>query len=500
MVLVSGVGAISKAPQVSTTKQTTANDKPQAKFEKPLKDMAKKFNMSEEEFKKMNPQFKNWESVKAGEPVNVPLAKFETTAYALARKYNMKAEELMALNPQIKNWNSVKAGTWIMVPLRPFNDKPQAEFEKSAWNMAPKFNMTVEEFQKMNPDITDWYSVPAGTLVNVPCVELETTVHQLALRYGMKDKDLLALNPQITDPTNLKKGTWIMVPLRPFGEDKETTPKTDPTPTPKPAPKPNTIPEPKGEFHKSSAKVRLGDGTIFTVGNLQANANKVARENNRPVERPQPVIDANGNIVADVKIHQPKQNYGELKGKTIIVNAGHGGYNPSNGYFDPGTYAKDKKGKFIEEWYKNQNFTNRLIEDLTSKGAKVIFMSGHVKNIQAAKSKYKSADMFISIHCDSAEGNPAKNGQTVYYFAEGSKVLAQTIEKSLESHEWIDKDTCKTDYKKLGVLTTVSTMPSVLIEVGYQSNARDLANIDSKTYQAEFTGLVTKGVINYFKK
>ena len=25
------------------------------------------------------------------------------------------------------------------------------------------------------------------------------------------------------------------------------------------------------------------------------------------------ISDANGNIVADVKIHQPKQNYGELK-------------------------------------------------------------------------------------------------------------------------------------------------------------------------------------------
>lgn len=248
----------------------------------------------------------------------------------------------------------------------------------------------------------------------------------------------------------------------------------------------------------NKAKVKLGNGKELTSEQLKKDADVTAAKEKRPVKRPEPVVDKNGNIVAGVEIHNPTGK-GPLNGKTIIVNAGHGGYNPKTGIFDPGTDAKDKNGKVIEEWYKNKNFTDEIIPQLTAQGAKVVFMNGSAAAVMKAKEKYKNADMFISIHCDSAPSNQAKRGQTILYRDAGDKRLAEAVEAKVETHDWLSKDSCnsKSDTRNLGVLKAVGNMPSILIETGYQSNATDLANIDSSKFRKEFAQLLTQGVIDY---
>lgn len=248
----------------------------------------------------------------------------------------------------------------------------------------------------------------------------------------------------------------------------------------------------------NKAKVKLGNGKELTSEQLKKDADITAAKEKRPVKRPEPVVDKNGNIVAGVEIHNPTGK-GPLNGKTIIVNAGHGGYNPKNGVFDPGTDAKDANGKVIEEWYKNKNFTDEIIPQLTAQGAKVVFMNGSAAAVMKAKEKYKNADMFISIHCDSAPSNQAKRGQTILYRDTGDKRLAEAVEAKVETHDWLSKDSCnsKSDTRNLGVLKAVGNMPSILIETGYQSNATDLANIDSSKFRKEFAQLLTQGVIDY---
>lgn len=248
----------------------------------------------------------------------------------------------------------------------------------------------------------------------------------------------------------------------------------------------------------NKAKVKLGNGKELTSEQLKKDADVTAAKEKRPVKRPEPIVDKNGNIVAGVEIHNPTGK-GPLNGKTIIVNAGHGGYNPKNGVFDPGTDAKDANGKVIEEWYKNKNFTDEIIPQLTAQGAKVVFMNGSAAAVMKAKEKYKNADMFISIHCDSAPSNQAKRGQTILYRDTGDKRLAEAVEAKVETHDWLSKDSCnsKSDTRNLGVLKAVGNMPSILIETGYQSNATDLANIDSSKFRKEFAQLLTQGVIDY---
>ena len=244
----------------------------------------------------------------------------------------------------------------------------------------------------------------------------------------------------------------------------------------------------------------MRNGKSRTVAELRNGANDTAQKTGATVSRPEPVLDENGKIVADVREFEPTLE-GSLSGKTIIVNAGHGGYNPKNGIFDIGTYADDANGKLIEEWYKNKNFVDEIIPALQAQGAKVIYMNGSAANIMKAKREYRDADLFISIHCD-ASANKSANGQTILYKGSSTdaKRLASVVENNLEQHDWIAADSCRTkaDDRGLGVLNAVPDMPSVLIETGFQSNPKDLANIDSQTYREGFARHLTDAVVEYF--
>ena len=72
--------------------------------------------------------------------------------------------------------------------------------------------------------------------------------------------------------------------------------------------------------------VHLRNGKTRTVAELRNGANKTAQNTGATVSRPEPVLDANGKIVADVREFEPTQQ-GSLSGNTIIVKAGHGGLN-----------------------------------------------------------------------------------------------------------------------------------------------------------------------------
>lgn len=81
-----------------------------------------------------------------------------------------------------------------------------------------------------------------------------------------------------------------------------------------------------------------------------------------------------------------------MNGKVIFLNSGHGGYQQNNGYFDPGTVlsVKNAEGKEmpIEEWRVAQSFVDKLSDELRSRGANVIFVSGAVRNGGMAKQHY----------------------------------------------------------------------------------------------------------------
>lgn len=414
------------------------------------------------------------------------------------------------------------------------NDKPQAEFEKSAWTMAKKFNMTVEEFQKMNPQIKNWNSVAAGTLVNVPVAKLETTVYALAKKYNMSDKDLLALNPQITDPTRLKAGTWIMVPQRAFGEKQTTpTPAPTPAPTPKPAPKPNPIPEPKGEEPKGNATVTLNNGKTFKLSELRDDAIRSGQKefnnkydlNNPYLVRPLPHV-VNGKIEATCEVQSPTAKKGPLKGNVIILNSGHGGYAQENGFFDAGTVhaVKNAQGKLmpIEEWRVARDYTDALATKLRAQGAYVVIIQGAVKSGGMYKQNYiqnllagkvgpkearvlmkntsKSNMLFMSIHVESAKERSSDKACSVRYKKgdDKDKQLATKIQSEVK--EGFTLLTPNVQSQELYVLNAVGNdVPGVLLEIGNIANKNIQNALLSKYDQNKYMDCITDAIVETMK-
>lgn len=525
--------------------------------------LTKKFNFSSEaEFRKFV-KLSGTASLKAGQKLLVPTAKVETTFSAIARKYNISIAELQEMNPQIQDISKIKKGTPLNVPNKPYNKEEveknlntskdtsaapktqkaiynQSNFAKQdntfgqkthqdkvpeARELALKLMDAADDniaavgrkefdtaFAKVNKEnviqVIEAYNkqYPDESLINTICSEIGSR-QSTRKNAVMKLYDTLSqkVGPKIATPEKRKKfqdilndefDSWGFVSTKEM--DRRINSMINEYKNPSSS---NVIADPN-----AGPVVTLGNGKKLKAGELQRQANVTAQTNNRPVKRPLPTVDENGKIVANVQIFDATNHdeKAELSKKTIIINAGHGGYNPKNGIFDPGTYAKDANGKIIEEWYKNKNFTDKIIPELTSKGAKVIFISGSAASVMKAKEKYKNADLFVSIHCDSAVNNNDKRGQTII-FREGnasSKRLANIVENSIEQHNWIDKDSCnaKEDVRNLGVLRAASSIPSVLIETGYQSNSKDLANIDSDTFRTEFAKNLTAGIVKYFKQ
>ena len=250
---------------------------------------------------------------------------------------------------------------------------------------------------------------------------------------------------------------------------------------------------------KDKRTVRIGSKKT-TSGRLRLDADSTALREDRPDGRPDPVLDKNGHITANIKTYNPIAR-GSLSGKTIIINAGHGGYNPNNGFFDAGSANTDNKGNMVEEWSTNDALVKKIIPLLSLNGAKVIYMNGSAINIMEAKEKY-NADMFVSIHCDSASNDEASGQRVIYRDNNKNNArLAQLIEKNLEKSPDIDPETCisKPDDRGLGVLKSSPSIPSVLIETGFLSNADDIQKLQDEGFQYVFASNLAKSISDYFK-
>ncbi len=206
-------------------------------------------------------------------------------------------------------------------------------------------------------------------------------------------------------------------------------------------------------------------------------------------------IGSDGAVQAEVIKFNPTNKNGDLKGKTIMVNAGHGwGANKS---FGPGTSAMDSKGKVIYEWYKNRNFADELIKELTARGATVIYTGGSAGLAGKAKAKFKP-HMLISIHCNAA-GSSKPEGLEVFYYDQNDKKLADKVDKRFEKFDnCVVKHDTLTQHGRLEVLRNTSSVPSILLEMGFQSNPDDLRNIDSQAFRQNTMKAVADSIEEYW--
>lgn len=185
-----------------------------------------------------------------------------------------------------------------------------------------------------------------------------------------------------------------------------------------------------------------------------------------------------------------------LSGKTIIVDAGHGGYNP--GAVANGSVEKDN----------NLAVALLLEQQLKEAGAKVVMTRRTDRAVADKTTTLRSelqarvdiaerydGDIFVSIHSNS---NNDRNihGAMTFYSTDRSKKLAKTIQKNLIYRSKAqDKGIENAGFY---VLRNTS-MPSVLVEMGFVTNPQEAKRLSNAAYRQKIANGIYEGIEEYFR-
>jgi N-acetylmuramoyl-L-alanine amidase len=118
---------------------------------------------------------------------------------------------------------------------------------------------------------------------------------------------------------------------------------------------------------------------------------------------------------------------------------------------------------------------------------------------RVAMAERMNANLFVSIHANSIDlSRPDINGlETYYYSGPSSGRLAQTIHNSILQGVEIQDRGIRT--ARFYVLRRTS-MPSVLIEVGFVTGREDAAKLSSPAYQSQMAQAIARGILQYLQQ
>ncbi|HJO92748.1 MAG TPA: N-acetylmuramoyl-L-alanine amidase [Victivallales bacterium] len=193
--------------------------------------------------------------------------------------------------------------------------------------------------------------------------------------------------------------------------------------------------------------------------------------------------------------------------KTVIIDPGHGG--------------KDRgaKGRIVKEKDITLKIAKKLADILSVNGFKVIITRNRdvykSLNARPALASYYNADIFISIHCNSAASN-VKGIETYIYPPAGtpstSSIRASSYKRqngdlyavnSARLGYEIQKSLLRTGSPDRGVkharfaVLRLSKVPSVLIETGFLSSTSEEIRLNSYNYQKKLASYIADGIIKY---
>lgn len=188
-----------------------------------------------------------------------------------------------------------------------------------------------------------------------------------------------------------------------------------------------------------------------------------------------------------------------LAGLKVVIDPGHG------------TAGSGASGYDSDEATNTLAIAEKLHDELTSEGAAVymtrtgMYFPGNAPgqlSVRTAMANSTGADMFVSIHNNSADANHVANGAATYIAPQAgpssaSHQLAGSIQSALVA---------KTGLKDNGILkapfyvTRDSRLPAaVLVEVGFVSNPSEAAALKDDAFRAKAAQGLAQGIAQYFQ-
>lgn len=222
-------------------------------------------------------------------------------------------------------------------------------------------------------------------------------------------------------------------------------------------------------------------------------------------------------IEAVTEVLEPTAN-GSLDGKVVVLNPGHGGYQQKNGFFDAGTVlsVENAEGEQmpIEEWRVAQSYVEKIADNLRKRGAKVVIVSGAVRNGGMAAQKYlegmlagkkgddnvrelmKDTDkkdmLFLSVHVESAKEKPESKMCTVRYTKDIDKELADNISRYV--NQGFMALTPDSTHDDLYVNNATRGIPSSLLEIGNIANGHITNSLLSEFDQNKYAECIANAI------
>lgn len=191
-------------------------------------------------------------------------------------------------------------------------------------------------------------------------------------------------------------------------------------------------------------------------------------------------------------------NVGNESGKrTVIVDAGHGGY-------DPGAIGYNSKGEAVAyESLINLAVAKKVGEKLSARGIGVIYTrdtDNFISLSGRAEIENKSnCDLFVSIHCNSID-NSSISGTQVYYHPESETgtLLAKNIYANMLKQTPLKPKEIQNGANLYVIRTTKA--PAALVETAFISNESDRAYLMSEAGQNSIAEAIVLGIVQTLEK
>ncbi|WP_250122514.1 N-acetylmuramoyl-L-alanine amidase [Chroococcidiopsis sp. CCMEE 29] len=174
----------------------------------------------------------------------------------------------------------------------------------------------------------------------------------------------------------------------------------------------------------------------------------------------------------------------------VIVDPGHGGKDPGA----IGIAGRQEKDVILP-------ISKKIAELLEKEGVKAVLTrdSDYFVDLapRVAKAEGLNANLFVSIHANSMGlSRPDVNGLETYYFDSGQR-LARTIHNSiLRSVNVRDRGVRRARFYVL----RKTSMPSVLVELGYMTGREDSPRLADPAYQNQMAEAIVRGILQYIKQ
>lgn len=250
----------------------------------------------------------------------------------------------------------------------------------------------------------------------------------------------------------------------------------------------------------TSKKTKTKSSSIFDNNYFQSNVEKSETDNikNQIKKGNEDKIFEQAELDEKDKENRVIKDKIEINGKlNIVIDPGHGGKDSGAIALDGYTYEKDLNLLVAENLMEKLNNNSEINATITRTRDEYIKLLD-----RAAISNDSNADLFLSIHFNSADNSSAK-GIEVLYASEKNVSIKDTVQKHFASclQKALIKETGALDRgiknRPAIIVLNKTKNVSALVELGFLSNESDLENIKDPDYIDKLARGIYNGIEDY---